>query len=148
MKPVMRCVAVFSRVLKRSGKKGEFTILSFVVLIILLTRYSFLAFFRSDVKTDFPVGIDDAISMSMTMIDVDEDRSNDPLFVSRSSFNELIIRFPFFYSSFLPWELLDSIGFCDRPKTRYLNWFSIALGWFGVVSVILRKRSLSLISDS
>lgn len=117
-------------------------------LIISLTRDSFLAFFRSDVKTDFSVEIDDAISMSMTMIDVDEDRSNDPLFVSRLSFNELIIRFPFFYSSFLPWELFDSIGFCDRPKTRYLNWFSIALGWFGVVSVILRKRSLSLISDS
>lgn len=117
-------------------------------LISLLTRDSFLAFFRSDVKTDFPVGIYDAISMSMTMIDVDEDRSNDPLFVSRLSFNKLIIRFPFFYFSFLPWELLDSIGFCDRPKTRYLNWFSIALGWFGVVCVILRKRSLSLISDS
>lgn len=117
-------------------------------LIIFLTRDSFIAFSRSDVKTEFPVGIYDAISMSMTMINVDEDRSNDPLFVSRLSFNELIIRFPFFYSSFLPWELLDSIGFCDRPKTRYLNWFSIALGWFGVVSVILRKRSLSLISDS
>ena len=39
-------------------------------------------------------------SMSMTMIDVDGDRSNDPLFVSRLSFNELIIRFPFFYSFF------------------------------------------------
>lgn len=127
MKPVMRCVAVFSRVLKRSGKKRRVHDFVLSRLIILLTRDSFLAFFfRSDVKTDFPVGIDDAISMSMTMIDVDEDRSNDPLFVSRLSFNELIIRFPFFYSSFLPWELLDSIGFCDRPKTRYLNWY---LNW-------------------
>lgn len=147
----MRCVAVFSRVLKRSGKKRRVRDFVFSRLIISLTRDSFLVFFfffRSDVKTDFPVEIDDAISMSMTMIDVDEDRSNDPLFVSRLSFNELIIRFPFSYSSFLPWELLDSIGFCDRPKTRYLNWFSIALGWFAVVSVILRKRSLSLISDS
>lgn len=113
-------------------------------LIILLTRDSLRAFFFAVMlKRIFRLE-----SMSMTMIDVDGDRSNDPLFVSRLSFNELIIRFPFFYSSFLPWELLDSIGFCDRPKTRYLNWFSIALGWFGVVSVILRKRSLSLISDS
>lgn len=119
-----RCV--LSSLKKKREKKASSRFCPFSFNYFVNERFFSCFFFSSDVKTDFPVGIDDAISMSMTMIDVDEDRSNDPLFVSRLSFNELIIRFPFFYSSFLTWELLDSIGFCDRPKTRYLNWY---LNW-------------------